>query len=522
MKRIMKNIKKYLSAALVLVFIMSSCNEDNLIELNINKNASEEIDLSYLLAYGQLRVAGARYENWRTNLIYCSTMIQHNASLQGYWSGDKYYYNAQYSGAFMESHYTDAIKTLTHVVDQTADVPELVNLHGAATIMRSFDLHKMTDLYGNVPFFQAGRGLDGAENWFPKYDAQSEIYAALISDIKAARDGFDLSINNLGSQDILFKGDIEKWVKFANSLLMRIALRMSKVNPTEAQAVFVEAAGGAMTSNDDNAFLAQQNGPAGDTNQNGTSLVLSNAGGGGGDASNGRVSEFLVDWLTDNSDPRKMIIVGGTGDPYNSTTWNTDPDSQQGLPNGYTSQTITAINPDFESVNEYSFINREILDLDDPYPFLSYAEVELMKAEAAVKGWLSSDPEAHFVAGVTAAIESWEAFGISNAATASEISTYIVGLDFAGASDAAKLELIGEQYWAATYLNHVEAWNNWRRTGFPAFTPTSDPNNITGGTVPRRLRYYESEAGSNPDNYQSAVQAQGPDLLTTRMWWDVE
>jgi hypothetical protein len=82
------------------------------------------------------------------------------------------------------------------------------------------------------------------------------------------------------------------------------------------------------------------------------------------------------------------------------------------------------------------------------------------------------------------------------------------------------MELIGEQFWAATYLNHTESWANWRRTGYPKLTPTSDPNNDTNGTIPRRLRYFEGEIGSNPQSYAAAIARQGEDRLTTRMWWD--
>ncbi len=513
MKNKLRNITLVTLAALTL----GSCDEQKLTDLNINKNAPTTIDMSFLLAYGQLRVAGSRYESWRTNLIYSSTMIQHNASLQGYWSGDKYYYSSQYSGAYWESHYPNPIKNLTEVVDKTAGDPALANIHAAAQIMRAFDLHRMTDIYGDVPYTQAGRGLVGQENWFPSYDKQSEIYQYLITDIRAARDEFSESANALGEQDVLFKGDLTKWRKFANALLMRIAMRMSNVDETGAKAVFTEAlASGAIDDTNSNAFLAQSLGNGGDTNYNGTSLVYSNAAGGGGD-NNGRISKTFLDWMDANNDPRKMIIVGGTGNPYDPSTWNTDPAAQKGLPNGYTSTTIKNIVPDFVSYNEYSFPNPAILDLDDPTPFISHAEVELMKAEAVLKGWISGSAEEFFNKGVRAAMDSWSLFGVATP-SAAEVDAYIEGLGFATASN--KLKLIGEQYWAATYLNHIEAWCNYRRSGYPELVPTSDPNNVTGGTIPRRLRYYEDEAGSNPASYAAAVASQGPDLMTTRIWWD--
>ena len=512
---------KTITLTLLSVLMLNACNEDELVELNVNKNASTNIDMRYLLSLGMLQVAGDRYESWRTNLIYSSTMIQHNATLAGYWSGDKYYYNPQYSGAYWESHYPGAIKTLTEVVDRTKGKPELANVFAAAQIMRAFDLHRMTDIYGDIPYAQAGRGLVGAENWFPKYDPQQEVYKMLIADIKQARDAFSPTARALGDQDVLYKGDYAKWRKFANSLLMRIAMRMSNVDPATAKAVFTEAAGkGPIDSNAANAFMKQVLGNGGGINYNGTSLALSNAAGGGGD-NNARVSKTLVDFMNKYNDPRKMIIIGGLGNPYDKSTWVTDPAKQRGLPNGYTTTTIKNIFPDFTTLNAFSFINTNITDLDDPTPLLSYAETELMLAEAALKGWVSSEPATHFRMGVTGAIKSWAAFGVEVPSDA-VITKYIDGLNFAAAGPERKLELIGEQYWIATYLNHIEAWSNWRRTGYPKLTPANDANNVTGGTIPRRLRYYEDEVGSNPASYKEAVARQGPDLLTTRVWWDVK
>jgi hypothetical protein len=517
-----KNIKN-IGLTVLACFALGSCDEAKLTELNVNRNASTDIDLSYLLAYGQTRVAGSRYESWRTNLIYSSTMVQHNATLQGYWSGDKYYYNAPYSGAYWERHFPDAIKNLTNVVDRTEGDPERVNLNSFAKIMRAFDLHKITDIYGDIPYAQAGRGIDGEENWFPAYQPQQEVYASIVAEVKSARDAMSASADQLGDQDILYKGDVAKWKKFANAFLMRVAMRMSNVDPATAQAVFTEAASnGTFQSNDDSAFFKQVLGNGGDINFNGTSLAMSNAAGGGGD-NNARISKTLMDFMNATNDPRKMILTGGIGNPFESaSTWNTNPADQIGLPNGYNTTTIKNIVPDFVTFQDYSFINPEIINLDDPSPFITYAETELMKAEAALKGWISTSAENHFNNGVTAAIESWTKFGASVAPNAAEISTFVSGLGFATASSTDKLKLVGEQFWMATYLNHTETWANWRRTGYPVLVPTSDPNNDTNGTIPRRLRYSEGEIGSNPENYAAAIARQGEDRLTTSIWWDVK
>lgn len=234
----------------------------------------------------------------------------------------------------------------------------------------------------------------------------------------------------------------------------------------------------------------------------------------------------MMNWMDENNDPRKMILTGGIGDPEVQATWITDPAEQIGMPNGYTSTNIGEVVPPgtldrFPIVQRnFSMLNLKYLDWNDPYYLISYAEVELMKAEAALKGWISSNAETHFSNGVTAAINSWVYFDPTFSVSPSASAAYVAGRGFASASNADKLRLIGEEYWAANFLNAIEAWSNWRRTGFPALTPTQDPNAFEGNFIPRRLRFWENEIGSNPENYSAASARMGGDSFATRMWWD--
>ncbi len=519
----MKRANKITGFFLMLTLIFSSCDENALMDLNVDQNAVSDMDMSYLFSLATLRIGG-EYENTRANMLYAATAIQHTASLAGYFSGDKYYYSPQYSGAYMERHYTDVIKLYSHVITQTAEDANEANLNAAATILRAFDLHRMTDLYGDIPYFQAGKGLQGEENWFPAYDRQQDIYDAMIEEIKAARNKFSPSARSLGAQDFIYQGNIDQWKKFANSLLMRIAMRMSNVDATKAREVFLEAnTSGAFTSNSDNAYIEYDEGPFG-LNRNGLNDGYWNTYKYSRDA---KISKTFIDWMKENNDPRLMIISGGTGNPDDITTWNTDPADQKGLPNGYTSTTLKTILipgeiPDFDANGNqiYSMLNLKYLDWSDPYLLQTYAEVELMKAEAAVKGWISTSAESHFNEGVTAAINSWTDFDPSFARSSDEVNAYIQGRGFAAASEEEKLRLIGEEYWAATYLNDIESWSNWRRTNYPILTPTNDPNRFEANEIPRRLKYWENEIGSNPENYENARVRMGGDNLMTRVWWD--
>jgi hypothetical protein len=505
------------------VFFASSCDESELLNLNVDQNAATDIDMAYLFSRATLAIGG-EYENTRANMLYAATMIQHTASTAGYFSGDKYLYNAQYSGAYMETHYTGVVRNLAHVITRTAEDPTMVNFNAASTVLKVFDLHRMTDLYGDVPYFQAGRGLEGEENWFPAYDSQQEIYTSMISELREAREKFSASARPLGAQDFIYAGDLNKWRKFTNALLMRIAMRMSNVDSSTAQAVFTEASSnGSFTSNDDIAFIHYAPGPQG-INRNGLNDGYWNTYKYSRDC---KLSETFIDWMKANEDPRLMILSGGIGNPDDPSTWNTDPAAQKGLPNGYNSTTLkTVLTPeegaDYDSNGNriFSMLNLKYLDWEDPYFLISYAEVEFMQAEAAVKGWISSSASEHFNKGVSAAINSWVEFDPSFARTGPEVQSYIANRGFDAASNDEKLRLIGEEYWAATFLNDMESWSNWRRTGYPELTPTQDPNAFEGNFIPRRLKYWENEIGSNPDNYAAATSRMGGDNYSTRIWWD--
>jgi hypothetical protein len=509
-----------------MVLVLVSCKKD-ITDLNINKNAATEMDMAYLVSNGTLRIAG-EYENTRANMLYSATMIQHTASTAGYFSGDRYLYNAQYSGAYMERHFTDVIRNFSQAIEKTKGVADLVNINSTAVILRAFDLHRMTDLYGDIPYTQAGYGLvDGDKNWFPKYESQKDVYAALVKDIKAARDKMSASAKSMGTQDFIYGGDIAKWKKFANSLLMRIAMRMSNVDATGAAAVYKEAqASGAFTSNADNAHIKFATGPQG-INRNGLNDGYWNTYKYSRDC---KISKTFIDWMKANNDPRLMIVSGGIGSPDVASEWKTGVADQEGMPNGYTAANIAgALSTEKAAAYKaltsqanrvFSMLNLKYLDWEDPYLLITYGEVELMNAEAALKGWLTTSAETHFNNGVKAAIQNWTNFDASFSKTTSEIDTYIAGRGFAAASSTNKLKLIGEEYWAATYLNDIESWSNWRRTGYPVLVPTNDPNRFEANEIPRRLIYWENEISSNPANYKIAVDRMGGDKFMTKTWWD--
>ena len=495
---------------------MTGCDNDELVKLNDNPTATTDIDWKFLLTDGQVRAAENRYINGRVHLNLASGLIQQMATLQvggERGSGDKYYRHLDSFNGFMSVVYENALKTLGEVIRQTGPEgmdPDEVNLHHIAQVMYIIPMHIMTDLHGNVPYTEANRGIDRI--FFPAYDDQEFIYKDMLAKLETAAATIGTGPDEVGDADLLYGGDFSQWKKLANSLMLRLAMRISNVDPATAQSYVEKAiAGGVMESNDDMAWIQMASGPSQWFNQNGISRALIPDDWG----ANNMLGKTLVDFLKERNDPRLMIYSGGIGiwgGPYN-----TDYEAQKGMPNGYDSETIKEFENTTEEINRelvYSRLNPAMLDVDDPYIFMTYAEVEFLLAEAAVKGWYNGDATAHYNAGVKGSMQQWTMFDPSLTVSDEEVAAYLAANPFDGSE-----RMIGQQHWAANFMQWYEAYSNWRRTGYPELTPVNYPGNVSGGQIFRRIEYYTEEVANNP-NLQTGGTL--PDNVMTRVWWDVE
>lgn len=509
-------MKKVITAILI-IFIGATACDEGFEDLNVDPNAAPSLEPGPKFTNAILRTSGDRFENWRGNLIYSSLFIQHHAALGGVWAGDKYFYNAQWSGAWFERGYNDQVKIIEDIIfqlqtNENGDFPE--EMLAIARILRVFIYHKITDLYGDVPYSEAGKGfIDGT--FRPVYDLQSEIYPDMLNELAEATAALGSGTSEFGGADILFGGDQDKWRRFGYSLMLRLGMRLVKVDQAAAQQ-WAQAAitGGVMQSNDDSAYVEHTDGPEG-INRNGNGQVFDT-----GDSEQLRLSDVFINALV--GDPRMRIYAAlpDPGDDKNLSGSN-DPLLQQGLPNGLDAVTVLGI-PGGDDLNNFSEPNRNfITGQAEPYFFQTYAEVEFMMAEADIRwGIAGGNPAAHYDAGIAAAMRQLDSYDLgAESITDTEIQDFLTANPY----DAANgIEQVNVQYWIVTYLNHIESFANWRRTGFPVLTPVDYPGNESNGTIPRRLRYFEREQVSNAENYQAAIARQGPDQFFTRVWWDVE
>jgi hypothetical protein len=503
MKQLFRNITL---VAVALMLTTTAC-DDGFAELNTNPNAAIEINPNFQFSWIQLRTSGERYENWRAVLIYSSTMMQHLATTCGYWSGDKYFYNAGYSSSLFDRQYTQAVKDIQDLIatlesgaagDQT--------MLGMARIWRTVIFHRLTDMYGDIPYSESGKGfIEGID--FPAFDSQEFIYKDMLKELEEgiAQIGDE---GGFGSADFLYGGDPAKWRRFGYSMMLRLGMRMSEADPAEAQKWVEKAIQGGTLQAGEDAFIEHTNGPEG-INRNGIGEVLDLANGSAGEQCP-RLSQTFVDWMKDHNDPRLDII--GTL-PVNGTEHN-------GMPNGLDTETLLD-NPTGTTADDFSTVNQAIVKVSSPLMFLTVAESELLLAEAAVRDWHSGSAQQHYENGIRAAMKNWERFDASIVVEDAVIDQYLADNPF---DEANAMQQIGEQYWAATFLNEYETFSNWRRTGYPELTPVDYPNNVTGGTIPVRLVLPQGELGVNP-NMQEALNRQSlgtsfPDHFTVPVWWD--
>jgi hypothetical protein len=537
---------KYLKKIIVCTLLGSgflSCNKQGLKDLNIDPQSLPTINLNFIFTSAELGAASAgssgdnRYIDWRTNIGFASMAIQQIANAGGGIApGDKYTENVESSNAPFEQIYGDQLKNIATILRETGSGGfadgQYNNMRQAARILRAFLFSRLTDYYGSIPYFEALQATEGV--FFPKYDKQKDIYADLFKELEEAVAAFGAAdpSDGFAGADMYYKGDIAKWKRWAYSLMLRMAMRVSYVDAATANTYVAKAvAGGVFTSNADNVIVPMATGPSQWIDQNGISRAFYPGDGGQPTF----MSKTLIDWLkgadpnsTADDDPRLMILTGGIGNWGATTGWaptNANPLQQKGMPNGHDLSELRTIegDPNLNPDAVYSKINTKLLDLGDPYMLMNYGEVQLLLAEAAqrsIGGLAPAAAPAYYAEGVKASMQMYTIYDASLTVSDAAVAAYLAAYPYGVTKPA--LEMIGEQYWVNHFLNWWEAWSNWRRTtlatakGYPQLTPTNYPGNVTNGTIPQRLKYTTNESAGNPNVKTSTTI---PDAFTTKVWW---
>ena len=516
----MKNILKYIAIITILWMPMSGCDE-GFDEMNVNPVQPTTLDPVYLMNRAALFSTPAG-----TSLTYEIAIVQQIVSPNGgvLAGGNFNQLNRPFAIGTWNKFYRNVLKHTTDVKRMTRDDPSRANLYHMSRILHCLGAMILTDTFGDIPYFEAGLGfLEG--NVTPNYDAQESIYLDVLNELEQATAGLGAAGSRTENGDIFYGGNIEKWRRLGYSLMLRAAMRHVKVNPNRAQEWAVKAInGGLMQSNEDNMLIRHD---FNYSNEIGNTLNAT-------EANNYYLTEPFQQFLSERGDPRlgsiavRFIGAGSgpdqnnalAGNPAEGVRLSRDPAEQMGMPMGFDNQTIGNVVQErgLRSFYEFSQVDRtRMVARDAPAFHVTYSQTTFLLAEAVLRGWVNGDVTALYEEGIRSHMEQMEDYGSATAIPENEINAFIAAnpLDMGNA-----MEMLGEQYWVASFLNGHEAFANFRRTGYPALTPNPYPGSDISGDFIRRLSYPDAEFAVNNENIQAAISRQGPDDLDTRVWWD--
>jgi len=511
----MKNIKTYLLGMLTVICMLSSCDK-GFDELNVNRVDPTTLDAQFIM---NRAIIEATYpDNFATlqMLTYNFGIVQQiitpfGSSLSG---GNYNIFNPGNTTPVWTNFYRNVLKQTVDAVQKTKDDNNRTNLYNEARIWKAYAFMILTDTYGDIPYTEAAQGfISGTIQ--PKYDKQELIYKDILKELDVATAALDAS-KPTSSGDILYGGDIIKWKRFGNSLLLRAAMRLTKVAPDVAKTYVAKAvAGGLMQSNSDNAALRHTS-----LFNNWIAVHLTAR-----EKANFYLAQPFVDYLKNNNDPRLRSIayrhVGAkSGAEQAAPRTTSDPALQIGMPMGYDDVSIknTFATYGVASLYDYSQVNlNTILKVTSPEYHVTYSQTQLLLAEAVVRGWATGDANQLFQSGIRAHMQQMAEYDASAAISEPAIQTYLSANTL---NMSTAYEQINTQYWVASFMNGPELFANFRRSGYPALTKNPYPGSEITGDFIRRMPYPDSEIITNSTNLNAAIAVQGKNDLNTRVWWD--
>lgn len=339
----------------------------------------------------------------------------------------------------------------------------------------------LVNTFGNLPYSEAMN----PENPLPKYDDAKTVYDAILVRLDAALPKLEAKGTPFGAGDLLYKGKIPKWVKFGNSLKLKLAMIIADSDPEKAKKLVAEAAPKVFTENGDKAAFPYISTPP---NYN---VIAQNLNPLYSSRQDFVAAETIINPMNELNDPRREFFFTTVGGKFVG--------GKYGFLNTYGS---------------FSHVSDKIIDPTLEGLLLDYSEVEFLLAEAVERGFITGSAAEHYNKGVTASIVYWG--GTPAAATAYLAQPNVA---YTTAKGTWK-EKIGFQKWLALYNRGWESWVEWRRLDSPKLSPPTGGNAPAGLAIPVRMIYPINEQTLNGANREAAAGAIGGDLATTKLWWD--
>lgn len=412
--------------------------------------------------------------------------------------------------------------TLAAILKNTgpeSEAPDPVR-EAVAKIWKVYIYMPMTDLFGPIPYSEVGSGKDVI-----LYDSQQDIYADFMTSLADATAVINANLSQgqtFADGDVIYDGDLARWLKFGNSLRLRVAMRISKVDPDKAKSEAEAAAnapGGLLTDNADNAFMRPS--PPNYLNPLGV----------------------ISEWGEFRMSASMQSIMKGYNDPRVPKYWEPakNTGAYKGIRNGLTIEQMSEVQNSNENNSNVPSRFQNAANTTEPHGLMVAAETWFNLAEAKLNGWNVSSMSAKelYEGGIAASMAQWGVAGGDVTAYLASSATPIALGDIYntpaatdipvafGSSEDVQREQIGTQKWLSLYPSmSPEAWAEFRRTGYPKLLPrlnNDNPQLSTAAGAMKRLIFPPDEAIINPEGYASGVQKLGgDDRNDVRLWWDVD
>jgi hypothetical protein len=468
---------------LLLLGVLSSCELPD----NVNPKMAAKVTGPSVFTMAEVQLI-EQVNSLDQNQNVSRLLAQYNAQTTYYGESQYNFYDRALPDAMWQSLYRDALLDFNEAkrladLDVTISSDVAKNQKIINDILEVYAYHILVDVNGNVPYSEA---LQGRDNPSPAYDDAATIYTDLINRLTADAAELDNTFASYGNADVMYHGDIDSWILFANSLQLRLAMRIADVNPALSKSKAEAAIARGVFSNQAESAIQVYYGLTPHVN----SIYANVIEGGRRDFV---ASNTIVDTMNAVNDPRR---------PYYFSTIDGE---FIGGPYGY--QNV------YEQCSSFS---AQMLKADFPAILMDYVEVEFLLAEGAARGYNvgSGSAESHYNTAVTQSILAW-------GGNLAEAATYLAQpeIGYSTGSTAGNFrKKIGFQKWIALYNRGLEGWAEWRRFDTPIF---NIPRRKTVNDFPMRMPYPFNEDNLNFTNYTAAAAAIGGDLTSTKVFWDL-
>ncbi|MFN8254535.1 MAG: SusD/RagB family nutrient-binding outer membrane lipoprotein [Bacteroidales bacterium] len=368
--------------------------------------------------------------------------------------------------------------------------------YAMAKIVACVNFAHATDFWGDVPYFDGAMGSTGV--LYPEYDSQEVIYHEMMNDLNSSiqvLQSADPSMGYVGA-DPIYNNDFDKWIRFANSLRLRLAMRARFVDPDNSAVVITECMNQPLIeSNDQNFELKHEESENPEFYSPWYDLRKS---------MDWKMSDKFTEWLKTTNDPRLTVLVDTAGF-----------DEYRGYMNGLNDQAFGLTTWSDYSAPKEALYSKSLSQFE-----MTASEVWFLKAEAALFGLTTGDANLMYQTGIQLNLNLWNV-------SEDEINTYMANEPEATLNGTTENQFrqISTQMWIAFVPNFTEAWSNIRRTGYPVIPQRTDAAiyelGVTDGILPSRFKYSTTEYLNNLNNLNAAIEIQGPDKIDTHVWWDV-